>query len=100
MNQKDSDGRSPLHQAVIAGIKTIHNFHLSILCRLNFHFSVILSTGYKTAIELLIEKGSNVRAVDNKNMTPLHYIALLESSNVGHRNWPEEDTLGKLLFGF
>lgn len=59
---------------------------------------MILSTGYKKAIKLLIEKGANVKAVDSKNMTPLHFIALLESSNVGHRNWPEEDTLGKLRF--
>lgn len=47
---------------------------------------------------MLIEKRSNVRAVDNKQMTPLHYIALLESSNRGHRNWPEGDTLGEFNF--
>lgn len=61
---------------------------------------MILSTGYKKAIQLLIGKGSNVNAVDNKDMTPLHYIALLEPSNVGHRNWPEEDSLGNTSIPF
>lgn len=57
-------------------------------------------TGYKKAIEMFIEKGSNVNAVDNKKMTPLHYLASLDSSNKGHRNWTEEDNLRKFNLNF
>lgn len=49
-------------------------------------------TGHKEVIELLIEKGSNVNAVENEyNMTPLHFIAALDSTNFGHENWTDDD---------
>lgn len=56
-----------------------------------------LSTGHKKIIEILIEKGANVNAVDNNKMTPLHYIASYD-----HRpnrvNWTEDDRLSNFRF--
>lgn len=46
-------------------------------------------TGYKKAIELLVEKGANVNDAQNKwKMTPLHYIALYD-----HKDWTDVDNL-------
>lgn len=67
VNQTDSDMRTPLHYAVIEGDKK--------------------------AIELLIEKGANVNAVDYRNMTPLHYVAFFDILSRGYENWTEDDSL-------
>lgn len=56
--------------------------------------SINLSTGHKKVIELLIEKGSNVNAVEKRwNMTPLHLIVLYDSSFSGHEDWTDDDYL-------
>lgn len=58
-----------------------------------------LSSGYKKAIELLIEKGSNVNAVQNeRKLSPLHLIAALNISFSGHDNWTEDDRLSNFNF--
>ena len=54
-----------------------------------------LSIGHKKAIKMLVERGANVNAVDGNErlfkMTPLHYIALFDTSNRGHEDWTEDD---------
>lgn len=50
---------------------------------------IIVSTGYRKAIELLIEKKANVNDTRNKwLMTPLHYIALYDQ-----KDWTDADNL-------
>lgn len=60
-----------------------------------------VSTGHKKAIELLIEKGADVNAAENRwKHTPLHWIALFSSSVHGHENWTEDDRLSNFQFNF
>lgn len=47
-------------------------------------------TGFKTVIKLLIEKGSNVNALDQHNMSPLCRIA---RTDFGH--WTDDYRLGE-----
>lgn len=58
-----------------------------------------IKTGFKKSIEKLIEKGANVNAVDDSfNMTPLHFIAVVDSSRSKYPNWTDEDGLSKFPF--
>lgn len=52
-------------------------------------FTQHFSKGFKTVIELLIEKGVNANAVDHWKLTPLHYIALVDSANEASKNWSQ-----------
>lgn len=56
--------------------------------------------GHKKAIEMLIEKGANVKVADDYKMTPLHYIALYDSTIHGYEHWTEDDSLSNLRFHF
>lgn len=47
---------------------------------------------------MLIEEGANVNVVDERNRTPLHYIALRDSIHYGHQNWTEDDILSNFHF--
>lgn len=51
---------------------------------------------------MLIEKGANEGAVDETwNMTPLHYLAILDSSKSAkpeYSDWTDDDTLSNLNF--
>lgn len=50
---------------------------------------------------MLIEKGLNVSAVEDKrHMTPLHYIAYYDFSRRGQDDWTEDDTLSKFTVSF
>lgn len=54
--------------------------------------------GYKKAIELLIEKGSDVNATQKQwSMTPLHLIALFNAASFNHY-WTEDDRISSLDF--
>lgn len=58
-----------------------------------------MTIGHKKTAELLIEKGSNVIAVENKwKWTPLHYIASIKSSSHAHEDWTEDDRLSNFNF--
>lgn len=66
VNRANSDGYTPLHFAIIGG--------------------------HKKAIEMLIEKGSNVNAVENNfKMTPLLFVVIQDS-------WNEDDKLSMYNF--
>lgn len=55
-----------------------------------------VTSGHKKAIELLIKKGANVNAVENRwKATPLHYIALVEAARYHQNYWTEDDYLRK-----
>lgn len=65
---------------------------------LNFHF-YCASTGFKKAIEMLIEKGANINAVEDRwKMTPLHYVARAEAARHHQDHWTEDDYLSKFRF--
>lgn len=61
--------------------------------------SKAISAGHKKAIEMLILKGANVNVAERKRqMTPLHYIALYDSSFRGYEDWTEDDYLSNYQF--
>lgn len=61
-------------------------------------FAFVSQPGHKKAIELLIEKGTNVNAVENRDgMTPLHYIAMVDSSSQSHKDWSEDDQISNFI---
>lgn len=66
------------------------------------NFRVILGTGHKKSIEMLIENGANVKCHDKWNMTPLHYIAIMDFTKGANDDWTEEDSLSNFeyIFGF
>lgn len=48
---------------------------------------------------MLIEKGANVNVADRENdTTPLHCIALYDSSFPGYVKWTEDDHLSNVQF--
>lgn len=95
MNQSDSDGETPLHQSIYEGL--FCSFLTLPVSTKRIKFLPNVSTGYKKAIELLVEKGANVNAVENdKKMTPLHYIALYDPSSQ-NKDWTEDDSLSNVL---
>lgn len=61
-----------------------------------------VSTGYKKLIELMIEKGADVNAVENKlKLTPLHIIASYQSmGGYFDYDWNEDDSLSNFPFHF
>lgn len=58
--------------------------------------SKAISNGYKKAIEMLIEKGADVNVADKTKTTPLHSIALYDSSFPGYEKWTEDDLLSNI----
>lgn len=63
-------------------------------------FTLLLSTGHKNAIEMLIEKGADVNAVENTwKMTPLHFLVIYDQRR-NRAHWTEDDTLSNLQFQF
>lgn len=45
----------------------------------------------------MIEHGANVNAVESEwKMTPLHWIAVLNSSSPQHEDWTDDDSLSNL----
>lgn len=59
-----------------------------------------LSTGHKKTIELLIEKGANVNAVENTwSMTPLNLLVARDEDR-NQEYWTEDDTLSNSNFSF
>lgn len=70
---------------------TIKIYHPLINCH--------TKTGHKKAIELMLQKGVNVNAVENRwNLTPLLYIAVFDFSNEGHNDWTEDDRFSNFKF--
>lgn len=71
VNETFTDGQTALHKAILRG--------------------------HKQAIELLVKRGANVNAKEqNRNMTPLHYMAIVDSpAFFGHKNWSEDERISK-----
>lgn len=64
-------------------------------------YAFSITSGHKKAIELLIEKGANVNAVEKTwNMTPLHFIALFDRERNEFKNWTEDDSLSNFTQNF
>lgn len=72
INETFTDGQTALHKAILGG--------------------------HKIAIELLVERGANINAKEKiRNMTPLHYMAIIDSSSFhSHKNWSEDDRISKI----
>lgn len=66
---------------------------------LNFYIHKLSpNTGHKKAIELLIQKGANINAVESiSKMTPLHMIAKFDLKNLRSIGWTEDDRLGNSI---
>lgn len=68
-------------------------------CFLNFCLIFkAIHKGHKKTIEILIEKGASVNVKDKWNLTPLHYIALYDSSTRGYEHWTDDDHLSNVQF--
>ena len=83
INESDEEGHSALHLAADGGYTDVINVlfeHDELIknCkdkhgRLPIHYAV--QNGHFKATELLVEKGQDYKAVDNKGSTPLHLAA-------------------------
>lgn len=90
IDAQESRGRSALHYAAAAGNHAAMEILLAngadITLRdfggaSTLHFAIF----YPDCVELAIQKGSDIKAVDSQKMTPLHYYAMIEepSSEIG-----------------
>lgn len=88
VNQAGRDGGTPLHQAIIGGIVcSLLSFRKHSFSIVDKIYTFALSTGHKRTIELLLEKGAHINAVENNwQMTPLHFLVVLA-------DWNEDDKL-------
>lgn len=106
VNQGNSRGERPLNRAII---EAFHHggIDLMLFWALSFGFNQmcwisVVETGYKKLIDLMIEKGADVNAVENKlKLTPLHIVASHQSMRGYYdHEWNDDDSLSNFPFHF
>lgn len=88
-----ANGNTLLHKAIRLGIYTLFteafSFENKTDCKIQ-----IFWTGFKTTIELLVEKDANVNEEHGeRKLTPLHTLVAADRSGV---EWTNDDTISKL----